>query len=385
MAAVLSLRSSPSLPQCPAQVVFPPTPREDLPLGRTLALSAFAAAHGSCKAAKRAARLRRAAMHGLAERLPQHSTVYLTGLSPDLEGEPCEVLGFDPSAKRWLLRFLHPRFENQSCQVPEQCFTFGYCVQPGAAALGGSAAPGGAAREAKRRPGLGRGLEAAEQLEQGQVIFEECPFLITADDVNEVCRAYFKMRAASGDSPGALDAFNRLSAGEHFSQEAVQRCEAQAAQVWQAATSRAASPLELRQIAEVLRRWEANRFLQGAGGAGRGRAGRYALFSWVSLLNHSCQPSAMLDSLSALQSGALPEDGKSRVKALRGLAPGEAICINYGPPELLEWDVARRREYLQRQNGFTCRCPRCLTEAKAKPQGEEKSDLVSSVAECSYT
>ena len=52
---------------------------------------------------------------------------------------------------------------------------------------------------------------------------QERPFLITADDVNEVCRAYFMMR--NKDSQ-ALEAFEALSEGEGFSQEAIDRVKA---------------------------------------------------------------------------------------------------------------------------------------------------------------
>ena len=36
----------------------------------------------------------RAVFHGVERRLPQGATVYLTGVSPELEGEPCEVMAF---------------------------------------------------------------------------------------------------------------------------------------------------------------------------------------------------------------------------------------------------------------------------------------------------
>ena len=110
----------------------------------------------------------RAVFHGVERRLPQGATVYLTGVSPELEGEPCEVMAFQTerwgwdcgktewewnwnvldfqqiidaslhhgtwhltslfARNYWLVRFLHPRFNGQSALVPEECLNFGYCV-----------------------------------------------------------------------------------------------------------------------------------------------------------------------------------------------------------------------------------------------------------------
>eukprot|EP00913_Durusdinium_trenchii_P006574 g6177.t1 len=225
--------------------------------------------------------------HGVRRRFPEKSTVYLTGVGgPELEGEPCEVVGVQQS--RWLVRFLHPRFNGQSALVPEECLNFGYCVRP-------VAAPGRPGRSVETNdPRTGRGLAAAQKIGQGQIIFEESPFLITTDDVNEQ------------RPPNDADD-------------------------------------ELREL-------------------------RFAVFAQVSRLNHSCAPSADVGYVfQPFQSGsAVPDDGKSVVRAMRDLDAGEALEINYGPPQLLEWPLARRREFLQAQNGFLCQCRRCRDEANAQ-------------------
>lgn len=43
---------------------------------------------------------------------------------------------------------------------------------------------------------------------------------------------------------------------------------------------------------------------------------------------------------------------------------GKECSYNYGPKELLEWDLATRRKYLSEKNGFVCRCERCREEAE---------------------
>jgi len=53
------------------------------------------------------------------------------------------------------------------------------------------------------------------------------------------------------------------------------------------------------------------------------------------------------DCWSALRPGeAAPRDGVSRARAARPLAPGDVLCINYGPRELPEWPRGRRQAYL---------------------------------------
>ncbi|CAK9091893.1 Potential protein lysine methyltransferase SET5 (SET domain-containing protein 5) [Durusdinium trenchii] len=128
---------------------------------------------------------------------------------------------------------------------------------------------------------------------------------------------------------------------------------------------------QLQTLKDVLLRWEANRFVQQRppnDADDELRELRFAVFAQVSRLNHSCAPSADVGYVfQPFQSGsAVPDDGKSVVRAMRDLDAGEALEINYGPPQLLEWPLARRREFLQAQNGFLCQCRRCRDEANAQ-------------------
>ncbi|CAE6953538.1 unnamed protein product [Symbiodinium natans] len=304
------------------------------------------------------------AIHGLQLRLPAGSTVYLTGVSQELEGEPCEVVSFDRSG-RWLVRFLHPRFRGRTALVPEQCLQFGYSVRPEHARSNPSTSSAVLVETARS----GRGLQASRAFTAGSVVFKELPFLLTANDVNEVCRAYFNMRASGRkeSTQGVeVEAFESLSAGDGFSAQARARVQAQAAEVWQAMTyGRAQEPeaSELQNLTGALLRWEANRFLQQV--SPNAEPNIYAVYSLVSRLNHSCAPTVRLRQVfRPLQPGfQVPDDGTCLVQADRDLEPGDALVVNYGLPELLEWPVEQRREYLLQRNGFCCQCPRCLSEA----------------------
>eukprot|EP00434_Breviolum_minutum_P013679 symbB.v1.2.012058.t1/scaffold824.1/size159532/9 len=173
----------------------------------------------------------RAVFHGVERRLPQGATVYLTGVSPELEGEPCEVMAFQTERNYWLVRFLHPRFNGQSALVPEECLNFGYCVLPEECAASSQGKGSRLLGVRECEDFTGRGLKATENICKGQ----ESPFFITADDVNEVIRAFFMMKANAQKSEGeALKAFNALCVGDGFSIEAQARVQAQAAEVLKA-------------------------------------------------------------------------------------------------------------------------------------------------------
>ena len=55
-------------------------------------------------------------------------------------------------------------------------------------------------------------------------------------------------------------------------------------------------------------------------------------------------------------------DGGVAVRTCCDVAAGEPLTICYGAKELVGWDVAKRRAYLEQHNGFFCRCVRCELE-----------------------
>ena len=60
---------------------------------------------------------------------------------------------------------------------------------------------------------------------------------------------------------------------------------------------------------------------------------------------------------------------RNSAKAAAALEPGEPLCICYGPKDLLQWDLAKRRSWLKAHCGFACACPRCLLEEAAQASG----------------
>ncbi|CAK0837057.1 unnamed protein product, partial [Prorocentrum cordatum] len=316
-------------------------------------------------------------LHGNSERYHVGSVVYIHGVpdSYDIFDEPCVVQGYDAQRGMFTVRMLHPRFKGQLGRVSDEHLRFGYCVLPSSI----TAADGfeRTVRCVDSQDERGRGLEVRLPIREGDVVFEEAPFLLAADDTSEMCRAHFFMmgnarrrqhhaaghggvrgprrgrrapgggaRAGGGGRRGDLQGLE----GAMSDPECLQRI----------ALDPGYSTRQVASITSTLLRWETNRHYLRAG-----PNAAYGLFRWLARVNHSCQPSVEARcQWSPLSPGSLVQgDGRCVVRALRDLAPGEALSDNYATPELLTKGVSERREHLLQHHGFLCRCPRCVEES----------------------
>ena len=78
----------------------------------------------------------------------------------------------------------------------------------------------------------------------------------------------------------------------------------------------------------------------------------------ISRVNHSCSPNAEFVYHAA--------DATATVKALKPIAPGDEVCINYGA----EGALSERQDFLSRSFEFDCRCERCVQE-----MGQQKHQM----------
>lgn len=78
-----------------------------------------------------------------------------------------------------------------------------------------------------------------------------------------------------------------------------------------------------------------------------------ALFSTLSMVNHSCRPSCHVSFHWHASTGLT-----AALRAIRPVAAGEEICISYGP-QVGERITAARQRALQQQYGFVCGCCAC--------------------------
>jgi len=300
------------------------------------------------------------------------SVVYLTNVQAELDGEPCVAQSYDEDKGQWLLHLLHPRFNGRAVHILEKNLTFGYCVLPDSCGAGDGNPAGLCQKGAQGTSSCGLAVEQA--CIAGAVLLEEQPFVVTADDTNEMCRAVLKLRdeAAHDEAKaGAWAAFLHLPSGG-LPPGARQRCWAAADRAMQAAmggTPEAAKASdevreEVAALSEHLLRFEAHRFRTPLGA--RCGADAHAVFRQLSQLGHSCRPTTTVQWETAQDAEshgpAGGANGRLVLRALRELQPGEGLSINVGPAELLEWAVSKRRASLWRQKGFMCQCTRCVEE-----------------------
>ncbi|CAM9574713.1 unnamed protein product [Phaeothamnion confervicola] len=94
-----------------------------------------------------------------------------------------------------------------------------------------------------------------------------------------------------------------------------------------------------------------------------------AVFPTAAMLNHSCEPNAIVrfDGTSSGEGGGTSGSGAVRatVVATRSIALGAGVTVSYGPMAWREPAVAARRAALRRSYGFDCRCDACLSDSAA--------------------
>lgn len=311
------------------------------------------------------------------------SVAYLDGLQDQAyANQPATIICFNADKARWVVQLLHDDFGKKKLLVREEMLNFAYCLLPQSISVAKGQDSAGRLADMGE---CGRGLIAVAPCGLGEVIFEEHPFLISGADEKSSWRgrsrwfAYVSLQRGAAGSEHvrqALRCFEDLSAG---TPPADRRDEVskEAALLLPAARSTSGEHAGLlRMIREVLLIWQANQFEFYNGSGLRASA----LYSRGCMLNHSCSPTTRLVCKFEDESipGALQEgNGRLEVSALHALEAGAELSHNYGPPELLHWPLARRRQYLQALYGFTCRCARCNAEELPERQHQQQAPLES--------
>ena len=309
--------------------------------------------------------------HGARERF--HAGAVVAVAEADPEGPfagGVRVVRFDGAGCKWVCEV--PRMPGRLVGLAEDRLALDYAARPANAA----APPSAACAFSDAQGGCGRGLVATAALRRGAELFTEYPFFVV-DRRSHRSRwaAYVQLRASAkrgdGDAAAALAAFDELrydvaTAPKEATVEAagamVDGALEQLRSLLGADAFAARREAEVETVVDVLRKFEGNQFQFEHGGPGVGAA--CALYRRVARANHSCAPSLVLAPARLPQRPGerVAGDGGVAVRTCCDVAAGEPLTICYGAKELVGWDVAKRRAYLEKHNGFFCRCVRCELE-----------------------
>lgn len=293
--------------------------------------------------------------------------------------ELAEIQRYNVDRRKWLVRLRHPRFKGKQILVNESGFNILYCVLPHNVTADGIRQHVPVARQEHSLSG--RCLAIAGACLSGHPIFEEAPFFLSTSGVEAMWHArwhayvaMYEGSRADAAMGSALSAFEELTCGSEKkaldfgvkdAAEEVARMSGYHETLGDAPAVRDV----VEKITGALLKVKANQceFDDGS----RFQAG--ALYRQISLLNHSCCPTVVLEpQWSTLDAGATsPSDGWVVVRAEHDLRPGDALCFNYGPVEILSWPYTRRQEYILDELGFSCVCLRCAGECAGAAREKE--------------
>ena len=323
-------------------------------------------------------------------RLPTGSVCYTD------DGEACELLSFEGSS--WTVRLSSGR----EAPLPEASLRFGHSLLIDSL----DTLVKHVALRGQEQGACGRGLISTEPVEKGTTLFEEAPLFVVATTAGEGgsveeyrahhterWHAYTTLlarRDAEAEPGGkwhrAYASFDDLGVAD----EVPDHVKDAAGCI--AASSGAAPSTTEDQVVAVLMRFHCNQFGRLNPGAPSDDEARLedatteetavagapppaptatALFPFTSRINHSCDPTIGMALRKAYQRARgsaeyMLDDGDVHLAyALRHLLPFERLTFNYGPEELLGWNVTRRRAYLFERLGFVCGCERCVEEERA--------------------
>lgn len=248
--------------------------------------------------------------------------------------------------------------------------------------LPGRTTPAEPAGQTPRR--LGKALVAQRSHESGSLVLVDSPFLVVSnpDGLERWIRrwdCYYEiMKMAQAGQRELLDSFEAMDDG---GEDVVQSLCADAGEtlklLWQAAGDAQQANIpevvkerEKLKVAKGFARWQTNQhefpaFLDQQ---------RRALYWLAPKVAHSCDPNVGWEDPS--------EDGRVELRALRRIASGEVLGVNYMNQSFLLQPVEVRRSQLLRERKFHCVCQRCVKESESGSE-PPRGALAAAREECS--
>lgn len=310
-------------------------------------------------------------------RLRLHAGTVCCVLTP---GKPydqlrCELLAFKPSKAKWHVRL---QGSGKEVLVSDASLRLSYCILP--SSVGRHVC--NVKLELEEDQGTcGRGLVTRDRVHAGTILFEEPPFMISYRHPADPRRhhedrwlAYEALiKAANRNDSGAstaLAAFEALGFADHAL--------GHIAEVVDGIAGRASDDISPQVVTAALMRFHCNQFIFPNNGgdtcdAGDERFGANALYSFISRVNHSCDPAiAFVKRDLYCRAHKVPYNfeehgGVIMAYAKREIQPGERLTFSYTTDYGPDASYIERRAFLRERFGFVCGCERCVAEEEADP------------------
>lgn len=288
--------------------------------------------------------------------------------SEKFSGQRCVIERYVAEKDRWAVKLWPPHFKGEKILVREHNINFD-CY----AVADDEIAQLPTHLRVSPTPDCGNGLFCDNDMEEGQIVFEENPMMVVANlggDRNFEARwnLYHALEQDRGQKSTVLTEFLKFAdGGKTFTDGYLADSKTLFINVL---TATGRSPADIQQfcanmpdfveeeahrIAGVLARWQTN-----SHSFDTTVHDQSSLFRFAGKMQHSCEPNCILTVDSCT--------GWVVYKTLRNISSGEQLTNDYmgGDPTFHALDVKGRRSRL-RCRGFVCLCSRCVRECAESP------------------
>eukprot|EP00927_Polykrikos_kofoidii_P030115 TRINITY_DN25976_c0_g1_i1.p1 TRINITY_DN25976_c0_g1~~TRINITY_DN25976_c0_g1_i1.p1 ORF type:complete len:558 (+),score=117.15 TRINITY_DN25976_c0_g1_i1:84-1757(+) len=298
------------------------------------------------------------------------------------DGARGDVLHYDEGSDRYAVELIHPKFARKKLLCRPDVLEFHFAVLPDMLAAAHAEVrhrpvefkrcQGFAkeVRESDQQERFGKALVATSGFNSNDLVLVDSPFLVVSNPASsdrwlQRWDCYFEVskRAQTG-SKDVLAAFEEMDYGggdvvsslRGDAEETLSVLWATAGHVVgrEPSLPKVLVDQEVAKLATVFSRWQTN---QHEFPCFRGQQ-RRALYWLAPKVAHSCDPNVGWEDPDA-------RTGRVELRALRPIAVGEVLGVNYMDVGFLGLTVTERQKRIRTERKFSCLCARCLDELQS--------------------